>query len=145
MRRLPIILALLATVILCAAVCAGAEELPDWYLSGAEAREVRFGRMDAMFDCPCVYILTEDSQPILSRDEYVPAVIDVIGGGEEFRLTAEGGVKVRGNSTATMDEEKPYRIRIQEVSSGRRLATHRHRLTPTAGSLKGEHVPIVPS
>ena len=60
---------------------------------------------------PCIHITTLDSQPILSKKEYVPAVIDVFNCEDTYRLTATGGVKVRGNSTANGDE-KPYRIKF---------------------------------
>ncbi len=62
---------------------------------------------------PAVHILTYENQRVLSKDEYVTSVIDVFNCGEEYRLTAEGGVKVRGNSTAE-GSEKPYRIKFDK-------------------------------
>ena len=62
---------------------------------------------------PCVYISAQDGAAILSKDFYVPCVVDVFNCDEAYRLTAEAGVKVRGNSTVT-EEERPYRIRFAE-------------------------------
>ena len=61
---------------------------------------------------PCILIETEGGEAILSRETYVPAVIRVVNGGPDFDLTAEGGVRVRGNSTAEQGDEKPYRIKF---------------------------------
>lgn len=63
---------------------------------------------------PCIHIITENEQPILSRDEYVPAVIKVFNCDAAYELAEEGGVRVRGNSTAEQGEEKPYRIRFEK-------------------------------
>ena len=65
-------------------------------------------------DHPCIRIITEDGQPVLSREEFVPAVISVYNCDEEYRMSGEGGIRVRGNSTAEQGEEKPYRIRFEK-------------------------------
>ena len=62
---------------------------------------------------PIVHITTENEKKVTSKEYYVPAVVDVINCPEEFKLSAVGGVKVRGNSTAN-DEEKPYRIKFDK-------------------------------
>ena len=62
---------------------------------------------------PCIQITTLTGQPILSKDEYVPATIKISNCAEPYRLTAAAGVKVRGNSTAN-GEEKPYRIKFEQ-------------------------------
>ena len=63
---------------------------------------------------PCIHIITEDGQPILSREEYVPAVVQVFNCDEAYEMAEEAGVRVRGNSTAEQGEEKPYRIRFEK-------------------------------
>lgn len=63
---------------------------------------------------PCIRIVTEDGQPILSREEYVPAVVQVFNCDKAYEMAEEGGVRVRGNSTAEQGEEKPYRIRFEK-------------------------------
>ena len=65
-------------------------------------------------DHPCIHIITEDGQPVLSRDEYVPAIINVYNCNEAYVMAEAGGVRVRGNSTAEQGEEKPYRIRFEK-------------------------------
>ena len=63
---------------------------------------------------PCIHIVTEDGQPVLSREEYDPAVIKVFNCDEAYVMAEEAGVRVRGNSTAEQGEEKPYRIRFEK-------------------------------
>ena len=63
---------------------------------------------------PCIHIITENGQPVLSKDHYVPAVIKVFNCDEAYKMSEEGGVRVRGNSTAEQGEEKPYRIRFEK-------------------------------
>lgn len=63
---------------------------------------------------PVINITTENEEKILSKDEYVKSVIDVFNCGGKYTLSAEGGVKVRGNSTAEQGDEKPYRIKFEK-------------------------------
>lgn len=63
---------------------------------------------------PCIHIMTEDGQPVLSREEYVPARIEVFNCDTAYEMAEEGGVRVRGHSTAEQGEEKPYRIRFEK-------------------------------
>ena len=63
---------------------------------------------------PCIHIVTEEGRPVLSRETYVPATITVFNCDEAYELTAECGIRVRGNSTAEQEEEKPYRIRFEK-------------------------------
>ena len=73
-----------------------------------------YKRISEEKDFPAINIYTQDGEAILSKEQYVNAVIDVFNCGEEFMLSAEGGVKVRGNSTADQGDEKPYRIKFSE-------------------------------
>lgn len=63
---------------------------------------------------PCIHIMTKDGQPVLSRNEYVSAVISVFNCDKAYEMAEAGGVRVRGNSTAEQGEEKPYRIRFEK-------------------------------
>ncbi len=63
---------------------------------------------------PCINITTENEDKILSKDTYTASVIDVFNCGDEFKLSAAGGVKVRGNSSADQGDEKPYRIKFEQ-------------------------------
>ncbi len=64
-------------------------------------------------DFPVVHILTYNNEQITSKEVYNDTVIDVFNCDEKYRLTAEGGVKVRGNSSAN-DTVLPYRIKFNE-------------------------------
>ena len=63
---------------------------------------------------PCIHIITEGGQPVLSKEEYVPAVVRVFNCEKAYEMSEAGGVRVRGNSTAEMGDEKPYRIRFEK-------------------------------
>ncbi len=76
---------------------------------GAFSEEIGAGK-----EHPCIHILTEDGRPVLSRKEYVSAVIKVFNCDTSYEMAEEGGVRVRGNSTAEQGEEKPYRIRFEK-------------------------------
>lgn len=65
-------------------------------------------------DFPVINITTLDNESIRSKDKYVESMVDVFNCGEEYFLSAEAGVKVRGNSTADQGDEKPYRIKFKE-------------------------------
>ncbi len=64
-------------------------------------------------DYPVVHILTYNGEKIASKEVYNDTVIDVFNCDEKYRLTAESGVKVRGNSSAN-DTVLPYRIKFKE-------------------------------
>ena len=91
-----------------------ASDIESWYALQKSDIDRRLEEISAEKDHPCVYVTTLDGQAILSRDQYVPAMIDVFNCEEEFRLTAPGGIRVRGNSTAEQGDEKPYRIKFEK-------------------------------
>ena len=70
-------------------------------------------KIEKQMTLPSIHITTYNNQRILSKEEYVESVIDVFNCGEEYQLTAQGGVRVRGNSTAS-GSEKPYRIKFDK-------------------------------
>lgn len=88
-------------------------EVRRQYDGNSAALAALLDRIAGTRSAPCVHITTEDGAAILSGDAYVPCVVDVFNCDGAYRLTAEAGVKVRGNSTANGDE-KPYRIRFSE-------------------------------
>lgn len=73
-----------------------------------------YKRISDRKDFPVINITTLDGERILSKDKYVESMVDVFNCGEEYTFSAEAGVKVRGNSTADQDTEKPYRIKFKE-------------------------------
>lgn len=85
----------------------------EQYVQKAEELEQFMKKTAELKTMPVIHITTLDEKEILSKEEYNESVIDVFNCGEEYRLTAEGGVRVRGNSTAD-GEEKPYRIKFNE-------------------------------
>ncbi len=62
---------------------------------------------------PAVYVTTYNNERPKSKEVYVEAVIDVFNCDDQYRLTADGGIRVRGNSTAD-GSEKPYRIKFNK-------------------------------
>lgn len=83
----------------------------------ADKLSALYKRISAEKDFPAINIYTQDGESILSKERYVEAVIDVFNCDEKLMLSAEGGVKVRGNSTADQGDEKPYRIKFNEKQS----------------------------
>ena len=83
-------------------------------LTAAAAGRALAGEIGEGKEHPCIHIITEDGEPVLSREEYSPAVIKVFNCDEAYEMAEEGGVRVRGNSTAEQGEEKPYRIRFEK-------------------------------
>ena len=87
---------------------------------------------------------TLNGQAVDSKEEYVSAMIDVFNCGDEYRLTAPGGIRVRGNSTAKQYEHKPFRIKFIEKQN--MLGLHDGRaykswvLLRTGGSLTGDYL-----
>ncbi len=86
------------------------------YEQKLEKLEQQFEKISAIKTAPCIYITTKDNARVLSKEEYVEAVVDVFNCDEQYRLTAVGGVRVRGNSTAE-GSEKPYRIKFDKKQS----------------------------
>lgn len=87
------------------------------YAEKAEELRELYGNISAEKDFPAINITTLDNEAILSKDYYVESVVDVFNyGDDEIAISAEAGVKVRGNSTAN-DDEKPYRIKFNEKRS----------------------------
>ena len=83
------------------------------YIEIAEKIDPLFAEICEDRDYPVVHILTYNGEKIASKEFYNDTVIDVFNCDEEYRLTAEGGVKVRGNSSAN-DSVLPYRIKFNE-------------------------------
>lgn len=83
------------------------------YIDIAEKIDPLFAEICEDREHPVVHILTYNGEKIASKEIYNDTVIDVFNCDEEYRLTAEGGVKVRGNSSAN-DSVLPYRIKFNE-------------------------------
>ncbi len=74
---------------------------------------------------PIIHISTEDELPIMSREEYNNCLVDLFNCEEEHILRAvEGGIKIRGNSTAyygdpneVLKNQVPYRIKFSKKAN----------------------------
>ena len=111
---------LLALALTAGAAVSCAEEVPDTS-EVISQYEARIDRIQPVMEAiarkkthPCVYVTTLDRKSVQSKDEYLPAVINIFNCPEEMRLMAAGGIKVRGNSTANDKSEKPYRIKFDK-------------------------------
>ena len=85
----------------------------EQYLEISDRIDEVFADITEDRDFPVVHILTYNGEQIASKEVYNDTVIDVFNCDEKYRLTAEGGVKVRGNSSAN-DTVLPYRIKFNE-------------------------------
>lgn len=84
------------------------------YADGEATRETMYRNISSQKDMPIVHITTQDKKKILSKETYVESVIDVLNCDDSYLLSAVGGVRVRGNSTANQGDEKPYRIKFDK-------------------------------
>ncbi len=64
---------------------------------------------------PHLYISTNDSVPITSKEEYVAATITILGGGRYENYEGTTGIRGRGNSTWELPK-KPYRLKLDSKS-----------------------------
>lgn len=71
-----------------------------------------FAEIAAQKTLPVVYMVTNDGQPIVSKDVYSPATVTVFNCAANYELSATANVRVRGNSTASMEGNPPYRIKF---------------------------------
>lgn len=84
------------------------------YAEKSEELDKLYKQISEQKDFPAINITTLDEEQIRSKTKYVDSVIDVFNCDERYVLSAEGGVKVRGNSSADQGSEKPYRIKFKE-------------------------------
>ena len=61
-----------------------------------------------------MFIYTIDGQEVTSKEDYVPCVIALNGGGSYANRFVSGGIRGRGNSTWLWYDKKPYRIRLDK-------------------------------
>lgn len=69
-------------------------------------------------ELPAVIIKTENGQDIVSKDEYVTSTITVTNTKAEWEFDeVSAGIRGRGNTTWTLSEKKPYRIKFDKKQS----------------------------
>ena len=80
-----------------------------------ETFNIIMSAFDELPKIPSLYIVTEDNQEILSRDEYVYGYVNVDPGDSDFGQVNYIPMKIRlrGNSTSGMPK-KPYKIKFDE-------------------------------
>ena len=73
---------------------------------------------------PVLSVMTENEQPILSKEEYVKCTVSVCNTEEYSLLERPAGIRVRGNSSAyggnkedLLTKEVPYRIKFEEKTN----------------------------
>lgn len=92
-----------------------ADGLENQYQANKEAREkvINYYKDYIGFSIPYVYITSENHEEILEKS-YYNSIIDVVNCDSSYQVSTAGGVKVRGNSTAWHESEKPYRIKFDK-------------------------------
>ncbi len=89
------------------------------------AQEERYAKLAEETKLPIIHVSTEGEQPIMSREEYNNCLVDMFNCDEEYMLQArEGGIKIRGNSTAyygdpnqVLRNQVPYRIKFDKKTN----------------------------
>ncbi|MBQ8965184.1 CotH kinase family protein [Ruminococcus sp.] len=90
------------------------DTVKEQYAASQEDISAQLEALAAEKDAPCINITTVDGDPVMLSDKYVASMIDVFNCDDEYKLSAAGGIKVRGNSSADQGDEKPYRIKFEE-------------------------------
>ena len=81
------------------------------YTPGGDAALFALFAVDAM-ELPIITINTEGFAPVLTKEDYVNCTVSVSNTNYEHTLSGEGArIKLRGNSTATLDK-KPYKLKF---------------------------------
>ena len=66
-------------------------------------------------DLPMMYIYTESEKDIVSKEEYLNCEVSISNTKKEYELNKQSGrIKGRGNSTWTLSNKKPYKIKFDE-------------------------------
>lgn len=66
---------------------------------------------------PCLHVITQDGQPVVSKEEYVRGIAHAFNCPVEKRMSAPCGIRLRGHGTAEQGRLKPYRIRFHRRTS----------------------------
>lgn len=87
----------------------------------ATMREGYYGMICAEINIPVIHISTENKKEILSRNDYVNCLVEVMNCDDIYKLTASAGIRVRGNASAyygVVEDIRanpvPYRIKFNE-------------------------------
>ncbi len=91
----------------------------------AEAQQRRYMRLSDSTKLPVIHVSTENGAPILSREDYNNCLVDMFNCDDDYVLrAAEGGIRIRGNSTAYYGDpaqvernQVPYRIKFSEKTN----------------------------
>lgn len=96
-------------------------ELYDMFGIDADMRKGYYNMICADSALPIIHISTENKKEILSLDDYVNCIVEVMNCDEVYKLTASAGIRVRGNASAyygVVEEMRgnqlPYRIKFNE-------------------------------
>lgn len=90
-----------------------AAKMQEQYEEQREKYQKRYEKLTENMEIPMISIITLDNEDVLSKEEYVTSIVEILNCDEEFELSEPAGVRVRGNSTAE-GNEKPYRIKFDE-------------------------------
>jgi hypothetical protein len=68
------------------------------------------------YDIPHIYITTENSQPIVSKEQYLAATVTIAGNGGYSDFAGSAKIKGRGNTTWQLPK-KPYRLKLDSKAA----------------------------
>ena len=88
-------------------------------------REEYYEKIAEETKLPIIHVSTENGDPIMSREDYNNCLVDMFNCDGEFMLHArQGGIKIRGNSTAyygdpsqVLRNQVPYRIKFDKKTN----------------------------
>ena len=99
-------------------------ELYEKFRIDSAMREGYYNMICADSLLPVVHISTEEKSEILSRDNYVNCLVEIMNCDDIYKLTASAGIRVRGNASAYYGDIEQirnnpvsYRIKFNEKQS----------------------------
>lgn len=98
------------------------EELTEEWISSSPITEDTViypkwgGYYDSIyFNAPKIYIQTENSQKIVSKEEYINCSVSITNSDETSLKNAEARIRGRGNTTwSVISDKKPYRLKFNK-------------------------------
>ncbi len=103
---------------------ADVEELFQRFSIDKNTREGYYRMISSECQLPVIHISTENEQEILSREDYVNCLVEIMNCAEVYKLAATAGIRVRGNASADYGNVDfirnnivSYRVKFDEKQS----------------------------
>lgn len=101
------------------------DELYSKFGLSRSSRQSYYNSICADCDLPIIHVSTENKKEVLSRDNYISCLVEIMNCEDEYKMDAtSAGIRVRGNASAYYGNEAdlkkngaPYRIKFTQKQS----------------------------